>query len=232
MDEEALGRIVKRFPRYTFYTLAACLLFYIGIPGAIYALSYIPILSVMGDGYTWKALVDYQVHMYEYHANLVATHPFASSWWEWPFMKRPVWYYSGKEMASGMKSTIVAMGNPLIWWTGIFTLLASVVISLKRRDKAVYMLWIAYFSQYIPWMLVPRETFLYHYFAMVPFMILSIVYIFKCLEEFNPKWARLRYLYMTASVLLFVMFYPAISGLEVPARYVNIMLRWFPSWLF
>jgi len=230
-DPDALKRIVSVFPSYTVLTLAACLIFYIAIPAGIYALSYIPILTVMSEGYTLKSLIDYQVHMYSYHSHLVSSHPFSSSWWEWPFMKRPVWYYSGGELAAGMKSTIVAMGNPLIWWTGIAAMLATMWISIKRRDKHVYMLWIAFLAQYVPWMLVPRETFLYHYFAMVPFVILSIVYLFQLAEERNPRIRKARNGFAIAAALLFVMFYPALSGLTVPKWYIDL-LRWFPSWVF
>ncbi|WP_082967308.1 phospholipid carrier-dependent glycosyltransferase [Paenibacillus oryzae] len=231
-NESALRNMLKHFPRNTVATLLSCLIFYIAIPAGIYALSYIPILSVMKDGYTWQALVDYQKNMFNYHSNLVSSHPFASSWWEWPFMKRPVWYYSGSELAEGMKSTIVAMGNPLIWWTGIFAMLLTIYVSVKRRDKGIYMLWIAFLAQYVPWMLVTRETFLYHYFAMVPFVILSIIYIFKHMEEQKPWFHKVRKGYIIAAVALFVLFYPALSGLTVPKAYVDILLRWFPSWVF
>jgi dolichyl-phosphate-mannose-protein mannosyltransferase len=229
---DKLKHIVNVFPRYTIITLAVCLVFYIVIPLAIYALSNIPVLTVMDEGYTVKSLIDYQKHMFSYHSNLVSTHPFSSSWWEWPFMKRPVWYYSGDNMAAGMKSTIAAMGNPLIWWAGIFAMAATIWLSIKRRDRAMYTIWIAFLAQYVPWMLVTRLTFLYHYFAMVPFIILSLVYMFKIIEEKQPSFKRVRNVFLAASILLFIVFYPALSGMTVPSWYVEHVLRWFPSWLF
>ncbi|MDQ8735771.1 phospholipid carrier-dependent glycosyltransferase [Paenibacillus sp. LHD-38] len=231
-SSEKLQHIVHVFPRYTLITLAVCLVFYIAIPLVIYALSYIPVLTVMDDGYTLKSLVDYQKHMFSYHSQLVSTHPFSSSWWEWPFMKRPVWYYSGDNMAEGFKSTIVALGNPLIWWTGIFAMAATIWISIKRKDKAIYTIWIAFLAQYVPWMLVTRLTFLYHYFAMVPFIILSLVYIFKVIEEKRPGFKLARNIFLAAAVLLFIAYYPALSGMTVKSWYVEHVLRWFPSWLF
>ncbi len=227
-----LVRAATKFPSYLFSTLAFCIVFYVVIPLGIYMLSYIPVLKAMDSGYTLKAFIEYQKNMFNYHSNLVSSHPFSSSWWEWPFMKRPVWYFSGKMVDEGMKSTIAAFGNPLIWWTGIFAVLLTVWFSIKRRDKAMYTVWIAYFSQYIPWMLVTRETFLYHYFAMVPFMVVSIVYLFKIVEERYPRAVRIRYGYVAAAVILFVLFYPALSGLAVPWQYIDYVLRWFPTWVF
>ncbi|MNN79052.1 hypothetical protein D3C81_1956630 [compost metagenome] len=111
-------------------------------------------------------------------------------------------------------------------------MLGTVWLTIKRKEKSLYMLWIAFFSQYVPWMLVPRETFLYHYFAMVPFMILAIVYVMKLLDSKVPGAAKIRYAYVALAAVLFIMFYPVLSGMQVSADYVNIVLRWFPSWVF
>ncbi|ACS98765.1 glycosyl transferase family 39 [Paenibacillus sp. JDR-2] len=231
-DNEAYQRASRGFMRNTLLTLASCLVFFVAIPLVIYCLSYIPVLHVKGDTYTAERLIEYQEHMYDYHSKLVATHPYSSQWWEWPFMKRPVWYYNGKNLEPGMVSSISAFGNPLIWWTGIFAVIAAFYISVKRKDKRMYVLWIAYLSQYLPWMLVPRLTFLYHYFAMVPFMIMAIVYIFTRIEDGreNKKW--IRWVYAGIAVVLFIMYYPVISGMEVSKEYVMIALRHFDSWVF
>ncbi|QSF45552.1 phospholipid carrier-dependent glycosyltransferase [Paenibacillus tianjinensis] len=223
----------RSFWKNTVITLASCIVFFVVIPAVIYGLSFIPVLSVTAEGYTIKGLIQAQKNMYDYHSQLVATHPFASSWWEWPFMKRPVWFFSGGEgLPEGQVSSIVTIGNPLIWWTGIFAILGTVYLTVKRKDKSLYMLWIAFFSQYVPWMLVPRETFLYHYFAMVPFMILAIVYVMKLLDSKYPEAKYIRYAYVGLAALLFILFYPVLSGMQVSGDYVNTVLRWFPSWVF
>ncbi|MDQ0058857.1 glycosyltransferase family 39 protein [Paenibacillus harenae] len=232
LDKEQLTAIVKVFPKYTIMTLASCIVFYAAVPLLIYGLSYIPVLSVMDKGYTIQSFIDYQKNMFSYHSNLVSTHPFSSSWWEWPFMKRPVWYYSGDDVPEGMASTIVALGNPLIWWTGIFAMAGAFWLSIKRGDRSAFMIWIAFLAQYVPWMLVTRLTFLYHYFAMVPFIILSIVYVFKAIEEKKPSFSRIRVLFAAVSVALFILFYPALSGMTVSSEYVRHWLRWFGSWAF
>ncbi|MGO4542462.1 phospholipid carrier-dependent glycosyltransferase [Paenibacillus sp. 2TAB19] len=232
LDKEQLTLIVKVFPKYTIVTLASCIGFYIVIPLLIYALSYIPVLNVMDKGYTVQSFIDYQKNMFNYHSNLVSTHPFSSSWWEWPFMKRPVWYYSGEDMPAGMASSIAALGNPLIWWTGIFAMAGAFWLSIKRGDRSAFMIWIAFLAQYVPWMLVTRLTFLYHYFAMVPFIILSIVYIFKAIEEKKPNFSRIRAIFTAVSVALFIMFYPVLSGMTVSSDYIRHWLRWFSSWVF
>lgn len=223
----------QSFWKNTILTLASCVVFFVIIPVVIYGLSFIPVLNVSSEGYTIHGLIEAQKNMYNYHSQLVATHPFASSWWEWPFMKRPVWFFSGGEgLPEGQVSSIVTIGNPLIWWTGIFAMLGTLWLTFRRKDKSLYMIWIGFFSQYVPWMLVPRETFLYHYFAMVPFMILSIVYILKLLDSKYENSRYIRYTYVAVAALLFILFYPVLSGMQVSGDYVTGMLRWFPSWVF
>lgn len=234
-SSEACRGAARTFWKKTIITLSCCLVFFVAIPAAIYSVSFIPVLSVTSEGYTVKGLIEAQKDMYDYHTKLEATHPFSSQWWQWPFMKRPVWFFSGGEgLPEGQVSSIVTIGNPLIWWTGIFALIAALWLTLKRRQKANYVIWIGYFSQYVPWMLVPRTTFLYHYFAMVPFMILALVYIFKWFDGLlpAPRAKTVRYVYIGAAALLFILFYPVLSGMQVSGSYVTNVLRWFPTWVF
>jgi len=225
-------QIVRLFPRLAVKTMAWCSLFFILIPAIIYSLSFVPIMAAKGQAHTLKQLVQYQVDMYEYHSNLVATHPFSSPWWEWPMMVRPIWYYSGADVSAGNVSTIVSFGNPAIWWLGFLAVFAALFVSRRRKDKAMSVILIAYLSQYVPWLFVSRLTFIYHYFAMVPFLILCIVYMMKVLLEHNPDRKKYIYMYLSIVLLLFVMFYPALSGLVVNGLYVDYFLHWFPSWTF
>ena len=63
-----------------------------------------------------------QESMYNYHSQLVATHPFESRWYTWPFDLRPVWHYMGSGLPEGMYASIAGLGNPVVWWAGIAAL--------------------------------------------------------------------------------------------------------------
>ncbi|GGH38740.1 glycosyltransferase family 39 protein [Paenibacillus segetis] len=229
----AYEHAARSFGRNCIITLASCIGFFIIIPLIIYSLAFIPSLTASQAGFTIKGLIQEQTNMYHYHSQLQSTHPFASSWWEWPFMKRPVWFYSaGDQVDPGLVSSIVTMGNPLVWWSGIFAMLLTIWFTIKRKDKRFYVIWIAFLSQYVPWMLVPRSTFLYHYFAMVPFMILGIIYMMKVFESKFESFKYIRYSYIAVAALLFIMFYPVLSGMVVKQSYVDHILRWFQTWVF
>ncbi len=212
-------------------TFAACVLFFVIIPFVIYLLSYIPFMNVPGPGHEIENVFKLQEHMYNYHNNLEDTHSFSSKWYQWPVMTKPIWYYSGSNVPHGMHSTIVSLGNPAIWWTGIAAFFLSLAIALARKDKAMIVIFIAIASQYLPWMLVPRIAFIYHYFSIVPFIIICIVYIIKYVMDEIPYSKYTVYCYLALVALLFIMFYPVLSGMAVPLKYVEL-LKWGKGWYF
>jgi dolichyl-phosphate-mannose--protein O-mannosyl transferase len=85
--------------------------------------------------------------------------------------------------------------------------------------------------QYIPWIFITRSSYIYHYFSIVPFLILSIVYIIKIFVDNYPKGKVLAYIYLGLVFALFVLYYPGLSGLEVPVEYMGYM-KWFGTWYF
>jgi len=219
---------VKEFmPVYMQKTMLYCVLFFIIIPGVIYILSYIPYLLVPGMKFT--DIFEYQKSMYHYHSTLDATHSFQSAWWTWPFMIKPIWYYTGKDLPAGMASTIASFGNPAVWWAGIPALIAGFKAFLKK-NKAMTIVVIAFICLYLPWVLISRSAFIYHFFPMVPFLILAVVY---CIKTFIDRGMSKRYIYgyLGLVLLLFILFYPAVSGLIVPEGYITF-LRWLPTWIF
>ena len=62
------------------------------------------------------------------------------------------------------------------------------------------------------------------------FVVLGIVYFMKYFTEQNPKEKKYIYVYLAAVFVLFIMFYPVLTGMEVPTAYVNTALRWLPTW--
>ena len=239
------------FPRYGLYTILACCVFFVVVPLVIYCLSYIPYLRAYGevklDMRTLERLWDAQVYMFEYHKNLVAEHYFASPWYEWPVIAKPMWYYNADFKGAGMASSILAFGNPAVWWTGLAGILFVLGMSVYRNalpalrilpgrdddaDRAMPVIAVGFLSAYLPWVLVSRLTFIYHYFASVPFIILATAQGFRYLERHRPRTARtlIAVLCVTALVL-FIAFYPLASGVEVPRAWCDAV-SWFDNWMW
>ena len=183
----------------------------------------------MVPGMHLSDIFNYQKYMYNYHSKLTTSHSFSSEWWSWPLIIRPIWYYQGKDLPVGMASTISSFGNPAIWWTGILAVIAAFVAALKR-NKTMILVVAAIVAQYLPWIIISRATFIYHFFPILPFFMLAIVYVIKnLLEKGINKYIIYGYLLLT--MVTFILFYPAVSGMVVPKTYIDF-LRWFPSWVF
>ncbi len=205
-------------------------LFYVVLPLCIYVASYLPYWWRQPDfslGDWWRC----QLSMYSYHATLKATHPFESRWYTWLLGLRPVWYYRNGSLPYGMKASIAGMAGPVIWVVGLAALVGlfwhQVSGRGSRQGAAVLIL---YGTQLIPWMLVTRCTFLYHYFPSSMFCLAALALVLARMRHRD----RARWLcagLCAAAAVLFAVYYPALSGLPIPAWWADA-LEVLPSFGF
>lgn len=225
--------IKDKYLRNTIITLLFCILFFIVIPIVIYVMSYIPIMKIGPSkdlAYVWRN----QVNMFNYHSGLDSSHPFASPWYEWPLLIKPMWYYSNNALRDiGWMSSIAAFGNPAVWWVGTVAMVYLFVDTYlqKKPSRVAIFIIIAFLSQYLPWVLVPRSMFIYHYFASIPFVVIAIVMAIKKLEERKTINKYHIVGYLAVVVLLFAFFYPVLSGTPIPSSYGKLM-QWMRTWWF
>ena len=244
-DEDGpMAAVVDTFWTGACVTIAFCLIFFIMIPVLIYYFSYYWHLQSQGvtciaDMFNVKyvqSVIDLQQRMYNYHSGLGGdTHYFRSPWYQWPIIWWPMWYYSGTSyMPDGVISSISCMGNPAVWWFGLAALIFVIVrmCLMRRAPKTYVMVIIGFASQFLPWVLVPRSTFIYHYFASVPFIIIASVLLLKWIRARSETAFKATTIVLTVSALvLFIAFYPLESGLPVARWYANC-LRWFKWYNF
>lgn len=221
--------IIKTFYPKFWKTIGFCLIFFVAIPALIYLAAYIPFEDDSGNGII-KQLLDNQVGMFNYHSGLRDTHDFSSKWYEWPIMKRPIYYYSG-QVSETLHQGISSFGNPLVWWAGIPLFCFMLYRIYKNGDRKAGFLVIGFLSQYLPWVFISRTVFIYHFFPSVPFIVLMIGYSMKLATDGRPKLKKVMFVYTGLAVVLFVMFYPVLSGFAVDPSYVSRYLRWFESWV-
>ena len=189
-----------------------------------------------------KGVIKNQGDMFNYHSTLKSDHSAASSWWMWLLDMRPTWFYvGGYGNPNGNVGTISAFGNPATW---IFCTVAAValiiVLIIKRRlPLEEWFIFVCLGSSFLPWVLVPRSTYAYHFYASVPFITLAAGRLIMYWEEKDDKKRAdkgqkgrsgvrsIKWIWIGLALLLFVVFYPVISGLEVPREYIGA-LQWFP----
>lgn len=221
----------------------ACVIFFVIIPILIYTSSYLPIITLPGEHHNLEEVWRYQVNMYDYHAHLDADHDFASPAYSWPLIKKPLLEYRDMSLSYDRTSLMYVMGNPAVFWFGIICTFAAIWISISKKDKRAVPFLVAFAFQYLPWFRVSRCIFIYHFFTSVPFLILCIVYVLSFWREEFPQIVRrdfgsddagrITYLssnifiygYLAITLAFFILLYPAISGMEVPTSYLDLV-RW------
>lgn len=213
-----------------------CLVWFVLIPGIIYYMSYYPYgksQGMSGPGMYFKPeyakiVWDNQVSMFTYHVGVNATHPYASRWYQWIFDLRPILYYV--DYGIGTRSAIACFTGPLVCWGGLLGIVAMGYLTFFRKDKTAGFIFIGYLAQLVPWMMVSRIQFAYHYFACTVFLCLALGYVATVLVQGGRK--KDVYAMMAVATVQFALFYPVLSGHEVDVAYSKNFLHWFNTWPF
>ena len=209
-----------------------CVIFFVVIPCLIYYFAYIPYgtarsISPFSAEYL-RMVLDNQSYMFNYHSGIVAEHPYSSRWYQWVLDIRPILYYL-EYFDDGTHSSFGAFLNPALCWGGLLSLFVLIYTAIFRRDRCAGFILLGYLAQLIPWLFVTRITFEYHYFPCSVFLVLSLGYCFNLMRHNLRHWKWYVSGFVTLSIALFVMFYPALSGKPVAA---TGLLSWLPTWPF
>lgn len=205
-------------------------------------------------------VIENQKSMFSYHSKLSSTHPFESKWYEWPLSNRPMWFYAGYNNPDNtLYGTISSFGNPAVWWLCFVGTVFFLFLTLRGRFKVnteVFFILCCMASSFIPWVLISRSVYIYHYFATVPMIILASVYVVKHYEDaycyvpmeeaslnagkkkedemqIKPKkWVPyLKFVWIAAAIGLFILFYPVLTGIPAKKTFIE-SLQWLPTWTF
>ena len=220
--------------------VAWCLLFFVLVPAAVYYCSYwsyAPSQGVTGlfrlfkPGYA-KIVLDNQKYMWNYHSDLVSTHPYSSKWYQWLLDIRPILYYL-EYFGDNTKSAIGAFTNPLLCWGGLLAMGGMGWLAVRDGDEKAVFILVGYVANLLPWVLISRLTFAYHYFPCTVFLVLALVRIFADLRRRSEKWPVQVGAFTAVCVGLFVMFFPVLSGVRASMDYTSFFLKWFSdTWPF
>lgn len=167
--------------------------------------------------------------MFNYHSKLEAEHFFSSEWYTWPISYKPVWYYT-QDYTLTTRGTITGIGNIIIWWVGLISLPYLIYRIFKSKEKESLIILIAILSLWLPYIFIGRVMFLYHYFPVTPFIMLSVVKLIKDTEE-KTKNTIIAPIYIILVATFFILYYPVISGLPANNQYIDA-LKLLRTWYF
>ncbi len=227
----ALYLLWLRYPlaeRFSGYKLIAYgFLSYAVLAITVYILSF---YNYYIETWSLKPVYWHQLTMFNYHSQLKATHIYSSSWWTWPLNIQPIFY--AREIKDALLSSIAAFGNPAIFWLGIVAIAYLLSVVLRKRSLEAMLILSAFLGLYLPYAVVGRIMFIYHFYYALPFMILALVYFWRDLILYSSRFYVLFYFFLIIVIVLFLFFYPVISGYKVSLPYVVDYFYWFKAWRF
>ena len=227
--KEGNSEYVKLFKSRMVETIIWCILVFIYLPVIVYFFVYV-FTPVWRDGYSLQNVYNQIIGMYKYHATLEATHPYQSEWYMWIFDTRPIWYYSGTSFEP-YKYTIACFSNPILCWTGFITIVWTCYLLFKDKKGSAFIIVIGYLTAILPWVLIKRCVFAYHFYPTSIFMILSVAYCAKYYALFDGKYKKYARIWLAIVVIVFILFLPVTCGFGTSLNYIHL-LRWLPSWYF
>lgn len=196
----------------------------VALPALVYLAAYVPFFVT---GHDVGQFVELQHQILRYHTHLQATHTYQSRWWEWPLTLRPVWY--SVVHAHGTAANIYANGNTVLYCAFVPAVVWVAWRWLKRRDPAAIVLVIGFFGQWLPWAMVPRISFAYHFLPAVPFGCLAIAVVLCELFGTGRAGRVVVVAYAALALGFFAYFYPIYTGLPLnPQAFESRM--WLSSW--
>jgi len=132
------------------------------VSGIFYLASFLPHYALGWWGGIADLLHYYKDVMWYENSVAGATHPYASPWWSWPPMLRPVAYWQNFP-THGNVALIWGGGNPLTWWAVVPAMAVTGVRAVERPNFARVFMVIGFLAYYLIWIPIGRILFLYHY---------------------------------------------------------------------
>ncbi|PIT92841.1 MAG: hypothetical protein COU08_00325 [Candidatus Harrisonbacteria bacterium CG10_big_fil_rev_8_21_14_0_10_42_17] len=152
-------------------------------------------------------------------------HDAASPWYSWMFMEKPILFVH--EGGEGISETVTLIGNPVVWWGGLFALFAVFVRRVDRKQFVFLdMMILGFVFNLFLASLPTRELFIYLY---LPSLIFLIVISATALEYLSSIRSRVALSLMILVVFGFLWFSPVSYGFPLSHKQVRSIL-WFDSW--
>ena len=121
------------------------------------------------------------------------------------------------------------------------------MVEPPQSRSVIWFIAVGWLAMLLPWVMITRCAFAYHYFPCLIFLTLALCASFDRLFKYSPTEGysrtkvgkvifspgvvrRLPVILAVSAVVLFAMFYPALSGVPAPQWWFRNFLKWIPSW--
>ena len=186
-----------------------------------------------------RSLWHYHSEQWNFHTNLDAEHSYASNPLSWPFMSRPTSFYYETPTGCGAdncSSTVLAVGNPIIWWAALLAIPYQLWRWIAARDWRSGAVLVGIAAGWLPWMLyLDRTIFTFYTVVYVPFVVMAVALTLGAIARglrTRPPWIPAAIIggYLLAVVLAAWWFYPIWTAEVIPYDAWRLRM-WLPTWV-
>lgn len=171
-------------------------------------------------------------------------HLYASPWYSWPILTRPIHYWLAPADAQGRAADIYLLGNPFVWWGSTVAVLLYLVSRARRGDvgagaAGMDTLAAGWMINLIPFAAIARLMYLYHYLHALVFAVAlgaTVLGVRLGWRDDESTWRMSRdprdavfWGVLAAAVVLFLFFAPVTYGWRLSPGALQLRL-WLPGW--
>lgn len=230
------------------YSQRKALIPLIALTTLVYFAAWGPYFSKVGE----MDYLDKHSQLLSFHAENTdeKTHPYESRWFTWPLVVRPMGYYFKSAENSVIEldektvfTSVHLLPNPVLYWCsfvaviilgGRLMLSTAKLIDSKLIDSNylfMFFVTLGYLGNFLPWSLVSRSTFIYHYQPSSGFAFLALAFLMTELIEDKKQFGSQLYLLILIMICLSGFYWiPLQLGLSITSDYFY-GLMWFKSWI-
>ena len=223
-------------------------IYFLATPLLVYVVLFMPDIQFN----TEYGFLEKHQQMMGYHQIMVEEneHPYCSKWYSWPFMIRPIGYFfSNRDAIDAFGNKIVLFQdvhlfpNPFLYWFSTIAILTMGVQWLKliwqwinqgivsNKFYLFLLILLGYFANFLPWSLVSRCLFLYHYQPASVFAFLALAwYLTQLIRSESLKYKILSWSILTIIVVSFFYWLPIQLGIDLEKETFYTRM-WFQSWI-
>lgn len=209
---------------------------------SIFALHF-AILNKSGDGdafmskefqsaNVFEKFAELNLEMFRSNGRISDNHPYASEWFTWPMMAKPIYYWNDDDTANPAK--IYLFGNPIIFWGSFLGVVILILDSLfffklrRKKIRTILFILIGYLLNFIPFIFITRPMFLYHYLAALVFAILALCFVIDLIQ--NRRQKVIIFIFIAAIAAASFFFFSSLTyGLKISPDSFNARL-WTHRW--
>ncbi|MEW6057843.1 MAG: hypothetical protein AB1540_14640 [Bdellovibrionota bacterium] len=206
----------------------------LGLAFAAYFVCFIPLVFLEKNAVPLGSFFSYHTQMLEGFSHLIEnTHPYASSWWQWPTLLRPLWYAFDDQ--STAEHAVWAGGNPLLYWPALPLLVCVLYFGLFKKDQQARLLSLLYWVPLLFWAFSSRKLQLYYYYLPSSIWV-GAVFVWaheKAWGQYSALrrsrgWTLAGYVLLCGATFLY--FLPVMDGRALlPGR--HLLYMWLQSWI-